>query len=88
MADKNGTVCHEGADQGFMEIYNRTTMQWVPICDTRFTERNAQVVCRQLGFSDLNVHLAFDQRIEYNAQSLIRTIYWPEPYQCTGRERR
>ena len=43
MADKNGTVCHEDADQGFMEIYNRTTMQWVPICDTRFTERNAQV---------------------------------------------
>ena len=46
------------------------------------------MVCRQLGFSDLNVHVDFDQRIEYNAQSLIRTIYWPEPYQCTGKERR
>ncbi len=32
--------------QGFLEIFNRTTMQWVPICDKRFTERNAQVVCR------------------------------------------
>lgn len=87
-ADRNGTVCDENADQGFMEIYNRTTMQWVPICDTRFTERNAQVVCRQLGFSDLNVYMEFGRRIEYHAQSLVRTIYWPEPYQCTGEERR
>ena len=30
----------------------------------------------------------FDFRIEYNAQSLTRTIYWPEPYQCTGKEKR
>ena len=27
-------------------------------------------------------------RIEYNAQSLTRIIYWPEPYQCTGKEKR
>ena len=80
-ADVNGTVCPEDARQGFVEIYNRTTMQWVPICDTRFEERNAQVVCRQLGYSDLNVYLDFDQRIEYHAQSLNRIIYWPEPYQ-------
>jgi hypothetical protein len=37
----------------------------VPICDERFSERNAEVVCRQLGFSTLNVYMAFDQRIEY-----------------------
>lgn len=61
-ADKNGTVCEEGTDQGFLEIYNRTTMQWVPMCDTRFSERNAQVVCKQLGFSELNVFMDFDQR--------------------------
>ena len=87
-ANVNGTICPEGADQGFVEIYNRTTMQWIPMCDTRFTERNAEVVCRQLGFSDVNVHLDFDQRIEYNEESLQRIIYWPEPYQCTGRENR
>ena len=74
--------------QGYVEIYNRTTMQWVPICDTRFTERNAETVCRQLGFSDLNVYLDFGQRIEYNENSLSRLIYWPEPYQCTGKEKR
>ena len=61
-ANENGTVCDDGANQGFLEIYNRTTMQWVPMCDTRFSERNAQVVCRQLGFSDLNVYMDFDLR--------------------------
>ena len=87
-ANENGTICPEGVRQGFVEIYNRTTMQWIPMCDTRFTERNAEVVCRQLGFSDRNVFLGFDQRIEYHENSLSRIIYWPEPYQCTGREKR
>ena len=83
-ANQNGTFCREGANQGFVEIFNKTTMQWVPMCDTRFSERNAEVVCRQLGFSNLNVYLDFGQRIEYRADSLSRIIYWPEPYQCTG----
>ena len=48
----------------------------------------SQVVCRQLGFSNLNVFLDFDRRIEFHAQSINRIIYWPEPYQCTGRESR
>ena len=42
-ANSNGTVCPEGARQGFVEIFNRTTMQWVPMCDKRFSERNAEV---------------------------------------------
>ncbi len=87
-ANINGTICEESTDQGFLEIYNRTTMQWVPVCDKNFAERNAQVVCKQLGFSDLNVYMDFDKRIEYNAESLERIIYWPEPWQCNGRERR
>ena len=64
-ANRNGTICPEGIDQGFVEIFNKTTFQWVPLCDQRFSERNAEVVCRQLGFSTLNVYLDFDQRIEY-----------------------
>jgi hypothetical protein len=87
-ADINGTVCEDGADQGFLELYNRTTMQWIPVCDNRFAERNAEVVCKQLGFGDLNVYLDFEQRNEYDAQSLTRIIYWPEPLQCTGKEQR
>ena len=65
-ANVNGTICPEGARQGFVELFNRTTMQWVPMCDKRFSERNAEVVCRQLGFSNLNVFLDFDRRIEYH----------------------
>ena len=29
-ADVNGTLCKEDTNQGFLELYNRTTMQWVP----------------------------------------------------------
>ncbi|QQP38368.1 Putative LOC100120269, partial [Caligus rogercresseyi] len=58
-ANENGTICPPNINQGFVELFNRTTKQWVPICDKRFSERNAQVVCRQLGFSDLNVQLDF-----------------------------
>ena len=46
------------------------------MCDKRFAERNAEVVCNQLGFDTLNVYLDFDQRIEYDALSLTRIIYW------------
>lgn len=27
--------------EGFLEYFNHTTLQWIPICDRRFTERNA-----------------------------------------------
>ena len=47
-ANVNGTVCPEGVRQGFVEIFNRTTMQWVPMCDKRFSERNAEVSYDQL----------------------------------------
>lgn len=40
---------------GFIEIFNTTTLQWVPICDPLFTEYNAKVVCRQLGYSHLSL---------------------------------
>ena len=39
-----------------------------------------------MGFSDLNVYLDFGKRIEYNENSLNRIIYWPEPFQCDGKE--
>ncbi|CAB4069302.1 Protein bark beetle [Lepeophtheirus salmonis] len=85
-ANENGTICPPHINQGFVELFNQTTKQWVPICDKRFSERNAQVVCRQLGFSDINVHLDFGKRIEYHINSLTRIIVWPEPYQCMGKE--
>ncbi|XP_047509687.1 protein bark beetle isoform X2 [Pieris napi] len=74
--------------EGFLEYYNKTTLQWVPMCDSRFTERNAQVVCRELGFDPINVFFAHDRRVEYHSNSLSRIWSWPEPLQCVGIEER
>jgi hypothetical protein len=73
-----------GNNKGFLEYYNRTTMQWVPLCDDRFTERNAQVACRELGFGSLNVYMDHGTRVEYHPNSLTRIWSWPEPLQCIG----
>ncbi|CAD7079360.1 unnamed protein product [Hermetia illucens] len=74
--------------EGFLEYFNHTTLQWVPICDRRFTERNAQVVCRELGFDPLDVYFAHDRRIEFHTNSLTRIWSWVEPMECRGDESR
>lgn len=72
--------------QGFLEYFNHTTMQWIPICDRRFTERNAQVVCRELGFDPLDTYFGNDHRIEYHTNSLMRIWSWVQPLECQGDE--
>lgn len=74
--------------EGFLEYFNHTTLQWIPICDRRFTERNAQVVCRELGYDPLNVFFGHDRRIEYHTNSLTRIWSWVEPFECHGDESR
>ena len=83
-----GAKCAVNATEGFLEYFNRTTLQWVPMCDQRFTERNAEVVCRELGYDPLNVYFHHGQRVEYHSNSLTRIWSWPEPLQCTGSEAR
>lgn len=61
-------------NHGFLEYYNRTTMQWVPVCDDKFTERNAQVVCKELGFDSLNVRFNLGPRVEFHPNSLTRLV--------------
>lgn len=75
-------------NEGFLEYFNHTTLQWVPICDSRFTERNAQVVCRELGYDPLNVYYGHDRRIEYHTNSLTRIWTWVQPLECRGDESR
>ncbi|XP_046801135.1 protein bark beetle isoform X1 [Lucilia cuprina] len=75
-------------NQGFLEYFNHTTLQWVPICDSRFTERNAQVVCRELGYDPLNVYYSHDRRIEFHTNSLTRIWTWVQPLECRGDESR
>lgn len=76
------------ATQGFLEYFNHTTLQWIPICDRRFTERNAQVVCRELGYDPLNIFFGHDRRIEFHTNSLTRIWSWVEPLECHGDEMR
>lgn len=79
--------CSDTRHDGFLEIYNSTTEQWIPVCDERFTERNAQVVCKELGYNVLNVHLAFGPRLEMGATQTGRVRSWPHPLECVGTER-
>lgn len=72
--------------QGFLEYFNHTTLQWVPICDRRFTERNAQVVCRELGYDPLDAYFGHDKRIEFHTNSLTRIWSWVQPLECSGAE--
>ncbi|CAG9858649.1 unnamed protein product [Phyllotreta striolata] len=76
------------ANEGFLEYFNSTTLQWIPMCDTRFTERNAEVVCRELGYDPLTAFFDFGERIDFHSNSLTRIWTWPEPLQCKGTESR
>lgn len=76
----SGSVSHEG----FLEFWNTTTLQWVPLCDSRFSERNAQVVCRQLGFEHYSAWVDHGPRLEFDRNSLSRIWSYPEPLQCSG----
>ncbi|XP_011303311.1 uncharacterized protein bark isoform X1 [Fopius arisanus] len=80
--------CTSSNSEGFIEFFNRTTLQWIPLCDRRFTERNAQVACRQLGHDPLNIYVSHGRRYELHPGSLARIWSWPEPIQCTGSEER
>ncbi|XP_070163334.1 protein bark beetle [Polyergus mexicanus] len=91
ISDETIRLCKDGRcstlyNEGFLEYFNRTTLQWIPICDERFTERNAQVACRQLGYDTLNVYVSYDRRYELHPGSLTRVWSWPEPLQCSGKE--
>ena len=79
-------LCKEGnctseTNEGFLEFFNHTTLQWIPLCDYKFTERNAQVACRQLGHDPLNVYVSRGRRYELHPGSLSRIWSWPEPLQ-------
>lgn len=74
--------------EGFLEYLNSTTLQWVPICDSRFSEKNAEVVCRELGLESLNAWVSHGPRVEFHPNSLTRIWSYPEPVQCSGDENR
>lgn len=75
-----------GHKDGFLEIYNSTTLQWIPICDSTFTTRNAETICRQLGLSTMNVQLEFGKRLNMDLASVSRVQHWPQSLECNGKE--
>ncbi|XP_049764444.1 protein bark beetle [Schistocerca cancellata] len=84
-ANKQGSMQARTAE-GFLERYNRTSLQWVPICDPHFCERDAQVVCRELGFDSNVVFVSHGRQYSYHAGSVAHIAAWPEPLQCRGDE--
>uniref|UniRef100_A0A915PUQ6 SRCR domain-containing protein n=1 Tax=Setaria digitata TaxID=48799 RepID=A0A915PUQ6_9BILA len=72
---------------GFLEYYNATTGEWIPSCDREFTIRNAQVVCRELGFHTGNIYEWLTPRWNYNPKINIRKSY-VTPRECIGNELR
>lgn len=70
---------------GFLEIFNMTTLQWVPVCDPLFTEHSAKVVCRQLGYTHLSI-LKRGRRYTIEQEQLISIKNWPESVKCEGDE--
>ncbi|XP_013781367.1 protein bark beetle-like [Limulus polyphemus] len=79
-------TCGKTRRDGFLEIFNTTTSQWSPVCDPRFTERNAEVVCNELGYSRLNVYMKRGRRYDYGPTEIGKVRSWPYPLECTGEE--
>lgn len=71
---------------GFLEVWNETTKEWGPICDTHFTKRNGEVVCRELGFDTVNVHVWNGWRVDLTEFELQKIKSRTEPRQCIGTE--
>ncbi|CAJ0963174.1 unnamed protein product, partial [Mesorhabditis belari] len=72
---------------GWLEIYNATSGEIVPLCDRQFTIRNAQVACRELGYPTQNAYQWVTARWEYNPKVHILKTY-TEPRECRGDEPR
>jgi hypothetical protein len=72
---------------GFLQFFNSTTGEIVPSCDRFFTQRNAQVVCRELGYPTQNAYHWTTPRYDYNPQVRILKTY-VEPRECRGNEPR
>lgn len=71
---------------GFLQIFNQTIEQWVPVCDKKFSERNVHVVCSQLGYSRINNYFKRGRFLEEGKTFTSNVRYWSHQIQCTGIE--
>ena len=70
---------------GFLEIFNMTTLQWAPVCDPLFTEHTARVACRQLGYSHLSLFKR-GRRYTIEQEQITSVRNWPASVSCEGDE--
>ena len=63
-----------GPNAGVVEVY--ISGIWGTVCGTQWTYREVNVVCRQLGYSDINSRLAFEGEFaKPNATVLLQNVY-------------
>ena len=76
-----GTLPYEGR----LEVYYRGS--WGTVCDDRFKEQDADVVCRELGFSGGSEHV-ITTGFSNNRFPSGRGKIWMDGVSCTGSEER
>ena len=71
--------------EGVLQIFHNG--QWGTVCNDKWTFYNAEVACRQLGFSGADVAIANDPRYIGDAWSRHEPI-WMDNVKCSGSEAR
>ena len=67
--------------EGRVEVFIKPNNTWGTVCDDRWDDRDAQVVCRQLGFGD-----AGSAMLRYQPQASMRVPIWLDEVNCDGHE--
>ncbi|KAJ8026635.1 Neurotrypsin [Holothuria leucospilota] len=74
----NGMTWYEGR----VDVWDDN--HWVGVCGDVFDEEEASVVCRQLGFNDVDKVYDYDK---FSGNNIIQ-VPFPYPFDCKGDERR
>ena len=74
-----GTASNKPYIQGIVEIFHRG--QWGTVCDDKFNNNAAKVICRMQGYSGGTFSRAYHQRGASPA-----TKIWLDDVECTGKE--
>ena len=67
--------------EGRVEVFIEPNNTWGTVCDDRWDNRDAQVVCRQLGFGD-----AGSAMMQYQPQASVSVPIWLDEVNCDGHE--
>ncbi|CAH1792063.1 unnamed protein product [Owenia fusiformis] len=80
----------ERPNEGFVELFNKTTNRWNIVCDQNWNEKTAEVACRDLGFESQNVHIRrtkhYDAFVHGFYPTIFRKYFWESTFFCDGTE--